>query len=160
MIRCVYAVWKEFKIEVKALSPKRNFGALGGFGNFDAGLEGVAEVGHVGDGEDAGKVGGDGVDGCNQPIAAFLVLGAEAFIYDEHLQCGARSLGEEPCEGETNGKVDAKGFTAGIGFVRTGAVSIGDDDVEGFGKFWDGFILSGAALGDELGLELVVGESG
>ena len=133
---------------------------MGGFGDFDAGLEGVAEVGHVGDGEDAGKIGGDGVDGRNKPIAAFLILGAEAFVYNEHLQRGSRSLGQEPCEGETNGEVNAKGFTAGIGFVGTRAVGVGDDDVEGFGKFGDGFILSGAALSDELGLELVVREAG
>ena len=55
-----------------ALSPERNFGALGGFDDFDAGLEGVAEVGHVGNGEGAGKVGGDGVDGCNKPIGTIL----------------------------------------------------------------------------------------
>ena len=39
-------------------------------------------------------------------------------------------------------------------------MGIGNDDVEGFGKFGDGFVLSGAALGDELGLELIVGEAG
>ena len=133
---------------------------MGGFGDFDAGLEGVAEVGHMGDGEDAGKIGGDGIDGCNEPIAPFLILGAEAFIYDEQLQGGARSLGQEPCEGETNGEVNAKGFTTGIGFVGPCTVCIGDDDVEGFGKLWDSLILSGAALGDVLGLKLVIGEAG
>ena len=65
-------------------------------------------------------------------------------------------MGEEPCEGETNGEVNAKGFTARVGFVGTRAVGVGDDDVEGFSELWDGFIFSGAALGNELGLELVV----
>ncbi len=115
----------------------------------------------MGDGEDAGEVLGDRVDGTDESIDAFFVLGAEAFIDDQHLQGGARSLGKEAGEGEADGEVDAESFAPGVGFVGAGASGVGDQDVEGVDRFGGLFAFArSGALGDEFDVELVVAEAG
>src|SRR5690242_17404301 len=70
-------------------------GAFGGLGDFDPGVESFFELVDVGDDQDELEVFGDGLDGIDQALAAFGVLGAEAFVDDEGLEAGPGAAGEE-----------------------------------------------------------------
>src|SRR4051794_36810237 len=82
----------------------------------------------------AGEVVSDGIDGFDDALTSFAVLGAKALIDDERPETGSGSVGQKLREGNTNGEVDAKGLATRIHGVIARAEAIGDADIKCFDR--------------------------
>ncbi len=113
------------------------------FFDFNMGSEGIFQIAQVRDNDYFGKIVLDSFDDFDQALQSLVILSAEAFIDHQGTQTRARAPSQHFGERNTQGEINAKGFTARKEFVISRSKRITDLDIEGFGHISSASIALG-----------------